>query len=178
MSSEDLTATLAVFCGVATALANNGLTNLGRGFQRGTSLPARGVGSGDEHDFSAIQRQYDTKKKNRRRVDTAALNVSCPGSRSIHPPSIEAEHRIASRREIQPTNPPTSQWHAPRGVAEIEATTMTSDTNSKIRRNRSCFGTSACTHKPTAKCKLGCAAQLPLLGVKQDMARTCRYVRS
>jgi hypothetical protein len=28
----------------------------------------------------------------------------------------------------------------------------------------------ACTHKPTAKCWLGCAAQRPLLGVK----RTCR----
>ena len=80
--------------------------------------------------FSAIQRQYDTNQELRRRVDTAALNVSCPGSRSIHPPSIEAEHRIASRREPHPTNPPTSQWHAPRGIAEMEATTMTSDTDS------------------------------------------------
>ena len=81
--------------------------------------------------FSAIQRQYDTNQELRRRVDTAALNVSCPGSRSIHPPSIEAEHRIASRRGPHPTNPPTSQWHAPsRGIAEMEATTMTSDTDS------------------------------------------------
>ena len=80
--------------------------------------------------FSATQREYDSNQELRRRIDTAALNVSCPESRSIHPPSIETEHRIASRRGPHPTNPPTSHWHAPVALPKWRRPTMTSDTNS------------------------------------------------
>ena len=77
--------------------------------------------------FSAIQRQYDTNQELRRRVDTAALNVSCPGSRSIHPPL----HRGRASHRVEAGAPPN----------ELQ-----------LRRNRRCYGTRACTHKPTAIC--------------------------
>ena len=72
------------------------------------------------------------------------MGAALPLSREDHgrstPPSIETEHRIASRRGPHPTNPPTSQWHAPPWHCRNGGDYDDPRHKLQLRRNRSCFG--------------------------------------